>query len=125
MTKEQAQTAVTLSAFVVAAVYIYRRLVETNKTSSSTAHFVIGFGFTYITLGVLAEIAPPLGGSMAYLIALGDFLANGSAVLGDLTGVLGTTRSTTAAGGKASSTTTTGAPEQAEQPETANQPLIG
>lgn len=89
MNESQAQTAVSISALIVAGTYGYRRLVEPQKgTAPPTAHFVIGFGFTYIVLAVIAEAAPPVGGMFAILIAVGDFLANGASLLSDLTGTL-------------------------------------
>jgi hypothetical protein len=92
MTTEQAQSAVTLSAFVVASVFAYRKLTSGQP---NTAHFVIGFGFAYITLSIVAQAAPELGGMFAVLVATGDLLANGQALLGDLqTGLKTTTAAT-------------------------------
>jgi len=66
MTESQAQTAVTGSALVVALIFAYRKLVEpaasasgssTRTAAPNTGHFVIGFGFTYLTLAILAQAA--------------------------------------------------------------------
>ncbi len=100
MTSDQAQTAVAGSAFVVAAVFAYRKLVEPatqSKTTPATAHFVIGFGVTYIVLSLLAQAAPELGGMFAVLVATADLLNNGQALVKDLNGALGA--ATTATGG--------------------------
>lgn len=92
MNVDQAQNAVTGSAVLVAGVYAYRKLIETPPTSSSTAHFVIGYAFTFITLAVLAQAAPELGGMLAILVAAGDFLTNGLSLTKDLTGALNATK---------------------------------
>lgn len=91
MNEDQAQTAVSVSAVVVAGTYAYRKLVETPPVSSSTSHFVIGFGFTFVTLAIAAQAAPALGGMLAILIAVGDFLVNGTALFKDLNGALSAT----------------------------------
>jgi hypothetical protein len=96
---QQAQSAVSLSAFVVAVIFAYRKLTETatsSKNTPSTAHFVIGFGFVYITLSLAAQAAPAFGGMMAILVATGDALANGGPVINDLTGSLKRTSLATA-----------------------------
>jgi ABC-type uncharacterized transport system permease subunit len=95
MSGDQASSAVTLSAFVVAGIYGYRKLVETNHTSAPTAHFVIGFGFTFIILALIAQGAPALGGMLAILIATGDLLINGIALTKDLSGALNATKAAT------------------------------
>jgi hypothetical protein len=101
-----AEGAVSLSAFVVASTYGYRRVVELNATSPPVAHFVVGFGVVYVTLSIVAAAAPELGGMMAILIMVGDLLINGTALVKDLSGALGKT--TTAVGG---TTTTAAAPK--------------
>jgi hypothetical protein len=88
MTVDQAQSAVSVSAVVVAGVYGYRKLVESDPKAAPTAHFVIGFGFVFITLALVAQAAPSLGGMLAILIAGGDLLTNGIALTNDLTGAL-------------------------------------
>ncbi len=92
MTTDQAQSAVSISALVVAAVFGYRKLTEAttqgNVSAAPWAHFVIGFGFVYVSLAVVAQAAPELGGMFAILIAAGDVLANGKSVAGDITNSL-------------------------------------
>jgi hypothetical protein len=93
MTSDQAQSAVSGAAVMVAGVYAYRRLVEpaTKTPPAPIAHFVIGFGVTFIVLALLAQSAPALGGMMAILIAVGDLLVNGTTLTRDLTGALNAT----------------------------------
>lgn len=94
MNTNQAQSAVTLSAFVVGGVYLYRKMTETSSgkgTVPPVAHFVIGFGFVFIALSLVAQGAPELGGMFAVLVATGDLLANGTSLVDDLTGALKTT----------------------------------
>ena len=105
MSTEQAQSAVTLSAFLVAAVFAYRKLIEKTASSSTvpaTGHFVIGFGFTYVLLSLFAQGAPTFGGMMAILVATGDLLVNGQPLAADITAALKATQSATAGGSSAS-----------------------
>ena len=99
MSTDQAQSAVSLSAFVVAAVFGYRKLVEQGIQGGSgvptTGHFIIGFGFTYVLLSLVAQGAPALGGMMAILVATGDILANGKPLVDDVTKALNATRTAT------------------------------
>jgi hypothetical protein len=107
MTEEQAQNAVTLSALVVGGVFAYRKLVgPSTGNSPQTAHFVVGFGFVFIVLAILAQAAPPLGGSLAILVATGDLLANGQGLVTDLQKSLNATARAT--GGAAATTSTKG-----------------
>ena len=99
MNRSEAQTAVVLSMFWVAAVFGYRKLTEpvtgTSPAPSSTAHFMIGFGFTAIILSLMAQAAPALGGMMAVLVATGDTLANGKPLFADVTKALKATSTAT------------------------------
>jgi hypothetical protein len=98
MNKDSAQTAVSISAFLVAGIYVYRRLnaeVGSSKPPPSAAHFLIGFGFTYITLAILAAGAPALGGMFAILVGTGDALVNGQAILADVQTGLGAAKTAT------------------------------
>jgi hypothetical protein len=90
MNESQAQTAVSVSAVLVAGMYAYRKLTE-SKSSSSTGHFVIGYAFTFLTLAVIAQAAPAVGGTLAVLVATGDLLTNGTALFKDLNGALAAT----------------------------------
>jgi hypothetical protein len=100
MTTDQAQSAVTLSAFVVAGIFAYRKLASGSTAASvpQTSHFVVGFGFTYIILSLLAQAAPALGGMGAILVATGDLLVNGQAITGALQTTLKTTQTATKVG---------------------------
>jgi len=82
MSKESAKTAVQTSAFIVVSIWAYRRLSESD--ASPPGHFLTGFFFTYITLAILAEAAPPVGGMFAWLVAAGDVLTNGKGLVDDL-----------------------------------------
>jgi hypothetical protein len=110
MTTDQAQSAVTLSAFTVAGVFAYRKLVEPKPkgTSPPTSHFVVGFGVVFVSLAVIAQAAPELGGMFAVLVAVGDLLANGQAIAKDITNALGVAK--TATSGAAVSTATPASP---------------
>lgn len=107
MSTDQAQSAVSLSAFVVAVVFGYRKLVEQGVQGGSgvptTGHFVIGFGFTYVLLSLLAQGAPALGGMLAVLVATGDLLANGKPLVDDVTKALKATQTAGASRAGASS----------------------
>lgn len=101
MNAESAHTAVAVSAVWVALLFAYRKLNPAQASAKAvpqTAHFVIGFGFTYIVLSILAEAAPELGGLMAVLVATGDTMVNGQAIFGDVTGALKATSTATGGG---------------------------
>jgi len=86
MSKQGAQSAVSISAFVVAAIFAYRKLTESSSSTPvpSVGHFVLGFGFAYTTLAIVAQAAPELGGMFAVLVGAGDLLANGKPLIADL-----------------------------------------
>jgi len=89
MSVDQAQSAVSLSAFVVASIFAYRKMTETTTGHApNTSHFIIGFGFVYIVLALIAQGAPELGGMLAILVATGDVLANGQPLIKDLNAAL-------------------------------------
>lgn len=95
MTSDGARTAVTMSAVVVGGIYGYQKLSDPAGTPP-VAHFLIGFTFIYVTLGILAEAAPALGGMFAALVAVGDLLANGQAFTRTVTtGLKATAQATT------------------------------
>ncbi|HET7047874.1 MAG TPA: hypothetical protein VFI54_06340 [Solirubrobacteraceae bacterium] len=94
MNQDQAQTAVSVSAFVVAAIWAYRKLTEGPTGASSVpnaGHFIVGYGFTFVSLALMAQAAPAFGGMFAILVATGDTLANGQALVSDLAAALNRT----------------------------------
>lgn len=91
----------TISALVVFGVYFYRLLTEGHSDSGGSllqlgglgappnvGRFITGWGFAFLVLSIITEAAPPLGGSLAILVAAGDVLANGSQVATDVNGKL-------------------------------------
>jgi hypothetical protein len=106
MNQAQAETAVTGSALVVGGIYIYRRLSETD-VQLTNAHglrlkqlagvgpvlpvgpFVVGWGFTFLVLALMAQARPDLGGNFAILVAAGALLGNGESVFQDVGNQLG------------------------------------
>jgi hypothetical protein len=96
MKQLKAEGMITLSAMIVTIVYAYRKLVEPSKVSAPTAHFVIGFGFLYVSLSMLALGVPELAGMFAILIAVADLLSNGQALVKDYQGTLTATAKATA-----------------------------
>jgi len=116
MNREDAQSAVTLSALAVGLMFAYRKAMEQGSGSSpSTSHFVIGFGFAFFVISIVAEAAPELGGMLALLVATGDLLINGQSVFKDLNSQLAKTATKPAAGSSTSSTVPAEQPEQPEQ----------
>lgn len=102
MTRQGAERAVTVSALVVFGVYFYRLLTEGHSSSGgdflqlgglgappNIGRFITGWGFSFFVLAVITEVAPPLGGSLAILVATGDVLANASQVTRDVNHKLG------------------------------------
>lgn len=94
MSKQSAQNAVATSAFVVFGVWAYRKLTEGN--ASPPGEFLTGFFVVYLSLAVVAQAAPPLGGMFAWLVAAGDLLTNGQGLVNDLNKGLKRTAAATA-----------------------------
>lgn len=96
MDKGTAERWVTISAMLVIGIYGYRRITETAESGSLKniiglgnpvpfSQFITAWGFVYFMLALATEAAPGLGGGMAILIAVSDFLTNAPAFLGDVT----------------------------------------
>jgi hypothetical protein len=107
MTTEGAHTAILTSALVVGATYAIRKLIEPAATEAhegpksivdsmlqvsgaepapaAAGQFATAFGFTFVTLSIIATFAPSLAGSMATLVAVSNMLINGSSVFADIT----------------------------------------
>jgi hypothetical protein len=108
MSRQSAERAVTVSALVVFGVYFYRLLTEGHSTSSAggllqlgglgappnIGRFITGWGFAFFVLAVITEAAPPLGGSLAILVATGDILGNAKQVTDDVNHKLGAKKPT-------------------------------
>lgn len=94
MSQQQARTAVNTSAFIVGGIWAYRRLIEGN--ASPPGHFLTGFLFVYVSLAIVANTAPPVGGMLAWLVAAGDLLTNGTGLVSDLNQGLKTQAATAA-----------------------------
>lgn len=52
--------------------------------TASTGRFVIGWGFTFLTLSLMTPALPELAGAFAGLVALGSILGNGTQLAADL-----------------------------------------
>lgn len=128
MTQQGAERAVTISALIVAGVYIYRRLTEgagpvakTGKLAQLTGQgspppagtFITAWGFAFLVISIVASAAPGLGGSFAILVAVGDLLGNGQQVAKDVNSKLGTPAGT---GTTAAGTTPAATPPNATGP---------
>jgi len=112
MDKATAERWVIISALTVAGVYAYRRLIEPSGPPATLKKIVgvgelpplgawaTAWGFTFLTVSVIAEAAPGLGGAFAILIMAGDVLANGSSLFADV-GKQQTNPQATAAGAAA------------------------
>lgn len=101
MTDQGAERAITASAAIVMGVYAYRRITEgasptpskgTTKvkqlagegTPPPVGKFVTAWGFLFLSISVVAQVSPGLGGSFAILIAVSDLLSNTQSVLADI-----------------------------------------
>jgi len=102
MTRAGAERAVTISALVVFGVYFYRLLSEGHSNTNggllqlggigappNLGRFITGWGTAFLLLAIITEASPPLGGSLAILVATGDVLANGTQVAADVNHKLG------------------------------------
>jgi hypothetical protein len=102
MTRAGAERAVTVSALVVFGVYFYRLATEGHSANgggllqlgglgapANLGRFITGWGFAFLVLSIITEAAPPLGGSLAILVAAGDVLTNAGQVAADVNHKLG------------------------------------
>jgi hypothetical protein len=111
----QAETTITVCAVIVAGVWGFRTLYETGKSGTeltsgakegksqlqtlagmsahpaAPAEFIVGFGFVFFSLSVIALPAPELAKMFAVLIAVGTTLANGTQFLNDINSGVSTT----------------------------------
>lgn len=105
MTKEQAETAITLSALVTTGMFAYRKVTEPAAPESAQTNpgvaqtyrslvgaappiswgaFLKGAGSAYIAMAIMAAVSPPLGGGFAILTGTVAFFGNIVAVRKDL-----------------------------------------
>jgi hypothetical protein len=105
LTKEQAETAITLSALVTTGLFAYRKVTEPEAPESVSTHpgvaetyrslvgaappvswgqFLKAAGAAYIAMAIIGAISPPLGGGFAILTGTTAFLGNIIAVRKDL-----------------------------------------
>jgi hypothetical protein len=113
MSSSTAERWVTISALLVAGVYIYRRLTEGSGQASGSklaqltgkgspapiGQFITAWGFAYLVISVIASASPGLGGSFAILVAAGDLLGNAQQVSKDVNAKLGVPSGTAPAAG--------------------------
>lgn len=87
MDRSSAERWVTISAFIVIAVYGYRRITEPAEAGGlkniagqgspvPLGQFVTAWGFCFFVVAILAEASPGFGGPFAILIATADVLNN-------------------------------------------------
>jgi hypothetical protein len=100
---------IVVCAVIVGGVWAFRTLYETGKAavesksspikelsglSAHPAHpaqFIVGFGFVFFTLSVIAIPAPEFAKMFAVLIAVGTTLANGASLFTDVNTAVGAT----------------------------------
>lgn len=106
MSPSTAERAITISALIVGATYIYRRLTEgqgANQPGTAgvkqlagqgsppgTARFITAYGFTFLVISMMAAASPGLGGAFAMLVTAGDLLGNATQVAADVNQQLAT-----------------------------------
>jgi hypothetical protein len=103
---EQANSAIKVSALVVAAIYLYRRFTEgtaeelkASEKVTPLGRWLVGFGVVFFGLSVMAGPFPGAAGDLAILLALGSLLTNGIQISKDLDHGLGETKKATPATG--------------------------
>lgn len=108
MDRNNAESTVTTSALIVGVVYAYRYFTEGPSSAAPSlahptaakqlagagglpplSHFIIGYGFAFMIISVIAQAEPDVGGPLAALVALGTVLAQGQALFGDVGKALG------------------------------------
>jgi hypothetical protein len=96
MSRDTAERAVTISAFVVAAVYAYRSFTEPSAPPPTVkklagvgelpplGSWATAWGFMFLVIAIVTEAAPGLGAAFAILVATGDLLTNTSNLVKDV-----------------------------------------
>lgn len=102
-----AEGTIVVCAVIVGGVWLFRTLYETGKAavevksspakelaglSANPAHpaqFIVGYGFVFFTLSVVALPAPELAKMFAVLIAVGTTLTNGASMFTDINTAVG------------------------------------
>lgn len=96
MSEQTAERWVTISAFIVAAVYGYRRITEATAPPVTLkklagigelpplGSFATAWGLMFLIIAIMTEAAPGLGGGFAILVATSDLLTNSSSVFADV-----------------------------------------
>lgn len=80
------QRALVTSAIVVAGIRLWMQL--RGKTKTSLSEWAIGWGVTFFFLSMLSDAFPQGAGALASMIAVGDFLANGTTLFTDISSVV-------------------------------------
>lgn len=105
MTKEQAETAVTISALVTTGMFAYRKITEPEAPAAASSNpklledyasivgaapligwgqFLRGAGSAFITIAIIGAVSPSVGGGFAVLVGSAAFLGNIVAIRKDL-----------------------------------------
>ena len=96
MDQATAERWVTISAFTVAGVYGYRKLIEPSAPPATVkklmgvgelppvGSFVTAWGFTFLIIAIMTEASPGFGASFAILVATADLLTNSASIFSDV-----------------------------------------
>lgn len=83
--KVQARKMVLVSAFLLAAVAVYK---DRKQGTSDTFKALWGVGVLSMLLSILADFAPTIAGPFAVLTVLGSLTAGGSSIIDKLLGTV-------------------------------------
>lgn len=97
--KIQARKMVLVSAFLMAAIAVYK---DRKNGAGDTFHSLWGVGVVSMLLSILADFAPTIAGPFGILIVLGSLTGSGSKILDNLLG--GAANLAAAPGGKVAAT---------------------
>lgn len=103
MNKVQARKLVLVSAFLLAAIAVYRD--RQTEGAGGTFKALWGVGVVSFVLSLVADFAPGIAGPFAGLVVLGSLTSGGDKLIQNALGRVGSTGSTTPGGTTASGST--------------------
>ena len=93
--KVQARKMVLVSAFLLAAIAVYR---DRQQNTQATFKALWGVGVVSLILSIVADFVPQIAGPFAVVTVLGSLTSGGSSIIDKMLGTVAATPNTTPAG---------------------------